>query len=192
MELPDVAIKWLVDNAANNSELACISNVSKKWREVVIKTILDQAKTSLEGGDYISRQSLLLVASMVRFLLCQQRSSDNKVESYCLTWLHPDGIEFKQLPIDPMDDSDDSDEIIYARDHRGDSPQPFAPSGQQSYAGSEEESKASRRLIRSRSPAPLLGEHINCMYQWNGYKEASEVLRPFGYANDFIRVSTNF
>jgi hypothetical protein len=202
MDLPEPAIRWLVCHVSSNAELACLSNVSKKWREIVIKTILDQAKSSLEDGGNAKRSSLLLLPSMVRFLLCHQRSSDNKVESYCLSWFHPDGIEFKQLAIDPMDDSDDEDEIMYARDHRGDSPQPFAPSGEQSYAGSEEEGKASRRH-GSRSPTPLLaavgaglrrleapGKHLNCMYQWNGYREANEVLRPFGYANDFVRVST--
>ena len=165
----------------------------------MLSTIFDQARQSLEDDSDKKPSSLLLLPSMVRFLLCQQRSFDNTLESYCVSWLHPDGIEFKPLAIDPMDDSDDDDEVMYARDHRGDSPPPFAPSGEQSYAGSEEEEKSRRQS--SRSPTPLLaavgaglrrleppGKHVNCMYQWNGYREASEILRPFGYAHEFVKV----
>jgi hypothetical protein len=138
MDLPETAIQWLVSHASSNTELARLSNVCRKWRQIAIKTVLEQAQRSLDDDESSDQpSSLLLLPSMVRFLLCQEKSVDNQVESYCLSWFHPLGIEFKQLSIDPLDDTDDSDEedeIMWSRNHRGPSPQPFAPSGRQSYA----------------------------------------------------------
>jgi hypothetical protein len=203
MTVPEGAIRWLALNASSNVELAYLSNVSRRWREIVIGTILDQAERSLKDSDDERHTPLLLLPSMVRYIMSREKSTDNKVEEYCISWFHPDGIEFMQLPLDAMDDTDygDDDQIIYAGDHRGDSPQPFAPSGEQSYAGSEEEGKSSRKR-RSRSPSALVSavgaglrrldpstSYVNCVYQWNGYKEAIEVLRPFGYSIDFVKVS---
>ena len=189
----------------------------------MVTTILDQAENSLllsgkkkkkNLGNNNASSSLLLVPSMVRYILSQKTSIDNKMEEYCICWFHPDGIEFMKLPLDAsMDDSDDDDDQVmyYSGDNhrhlsRGgeNSPQAFAPSGQQSYAGSEEEGgKVTKR--RSKSPSTLVtavgtslrrnnntndpsARYVNCVYQWNGYKEAIEVLTPFGYSIDFVKV----
>jgi hypothetical protein len=201
MSFPEPAIRWLVSHADSNAELANLSNVCREWREIAVNTVVDQAKGSLSDDAGKNPPLLLLLPSMGRSLLCKNRSTQNDFESYCLAWFHPDGIEFKQLSLDALNDSEEEDEVMYARDHRGDSPPPFAPSGAHSYAGSEEE----RKPLKRRSPTPLLtaasaglrgleppGERVNCMYQWNGYREAIEVLRPFGYAHDFVKVSKLF
>ena len=152
----------------------------------------------------------------------QQRPPDNieKEETYCVAWFHPDGIEFKQLPEDPIDDSDDEDLYtgnipyspptgIYAGDHRATSgEEAYAPSGEPSYAGCDTEGRngPTLRNHESRSPSPMVGlstpsgvpaaaaqqqprNWVSCAYQWNGYTEAIDVLRPFGYASSFVRVS---
>lgn len=207
MELPDAAIRWLVQSAANNWELACLSNVCRKWRTVAVAVVLEQGHDALNNDDH-GGSNLLLLASMVRFLLCRQRSTDYNIESFCIAWFHPLGMEIKQLSIDGNHDSDVDEEeaaAMRARDHREISPEPFAPSGGPSYAGSEEEAKGKRRAIgRSRSPTPLLAavgaglrdletqrNYANCMYQWNGYQDANEILKPFGYCSNFVNVSTN-
>jgi hypothetical protein len=213
MELPEEAIRHLVRSAGTNWELACLSNVSRKWREIAVSVILEQGHDALKGSsDADADESrLLLLPSMVRYVLCQQKSTDNDVESFCIAWFHPDGMEIKQLSLDAADASHDESETDHAdsmwpSDHRHDhSPEPFAPSGGPSYAGSEEEGKGPNRRnrVRSGSPTPLFAavgaglkklqtatEHVSCMYQWNGYKEAMDVLKPFGYARRFVEVST--
>lgn len=100
---------------------------------------------------------------------------------------------------------------IYAGDHRATSgEEAFAPSGELSYAGSDVEGRngkkgSTRRNHKTRSPAPQSAvsvsasaaahpsqqqprDWVSCVYQWNGYSEAIDVLRPFGYAPSFVRV----
>jgi hypothetical protein len=124
---------------------------------------------------------------------------DPNTETYCLTWFHPAGILSKQLPLDPMNDSDDEGDFPYLTNNRGESPQHFAPNGQESYLGSEDEKNASRRQQSSRSPTPLTAsglrrnekigdKYVSCMYQWNSYQEAKDILYPFGFSYNFIKV----
>jgi hypothetical protein len=194
MEIPDEAIRWLVRNAANNSQLAILSNTSRRFREIAISEVITQAQETLNTNGNEERD-LLLLPSMVRFLLCQ--STDNSLESFCIAWFHPEGMEIKQVALDAADDSDD-DDYMYPRDQQELSPEPFTPSGGTSYGGSEEEGKigSRRNMARSRSPGAGLRRfetpdtHVNCMYQWNSFRDAMDVLRPFGYALQFVQVST--
>ncbi len=201
MELPDSAIRLLVLHTSSNADLACISNVCRKWREVTTNTILEIARKSLDQGKDGDAMSLLLLTSMVRHVMSNEKDTNNDIESYCLAWFTPAGIRFKPLPIDPQDGSDeDGDHVMMARDHRGeDSPHAFAPGGEQLYAGSEDEKKNSRRQP-SRSSTPTVNSLnarlrragaanvINCLYQWDGLRNAEDVLAPFGYAHVFIKV----
>jgi hypothetical protein len=201
MELPEPAIRWLVENSASNEELAHLSNVSKKWRSLAVDAIINQAKKSL-NGEQESEQKLLLLPSLVRCLMRQELSDsrDRDIETYCLSWFHPDGIQSQLLPIDPTNDTDEEeDEMMRGYRQREGSPEHFAPSGQESYVGSEEE-RDSRRL-RSKSPNALAPsalsrrseksheDYVHCMYQWNSYQEANQILRPFGFSSQFIQVS---
>jgi hypothetical protein len=197
MEIPDDAIRWLVRNAANNSQLAILSNTSRRFREIAISEVITQAQETLNNNGNEAK-NLLLLPSMVRFLLCQ--STDNAVESFCIAWFHPEGMEIKQVALDAVDDSDDDDYDMYPRDQRELSPEPFTPSGGTSYGGSEEEGKigSRRNMARSRSPGgaglrrfETPDTHVNCMYQWNSFRDAMDVLRPFGYALQFVQVSTS-
>jgi hypothetical protein len=198
MELPEPAIRWLVENSASNEELARLSNVSKKWRSMVVDAIINQAKKSL-NGEQESVEELLLLPSLVRCLMRQELSDSRDIETYCLSWFHPDGIQSQLLPIDPTNDTDEEeDEMMRGYRQREDSTEVFAPSGHESYVGSEEE-KDSQRL-RTKSPnavaaSALSGrnekskDYVHCMYQWNSYQEAHQILRPFGFSSQFIQVS---
>lgn len=192
------AIRWLVEHAASNEELARLSNVSNNWRMIVGDTILDEAKKSLSGKEN-SVYSLLLLPSLVRSLMRQELADSRDVETFCLSWFHPEGIQSKQLPLDPTNDTDEEeDEMMKGYHKRGDSPEHFAPSGQESYVGSEEERSSPSRRRRSKSPNPVTAfggdekskeDYVHCLYQWNSYKEAKEILHPFGFSAQFIQVS---
>jgi hypothetical protein len=199
MELPEPAICWLVENSASNEELARLSNVSKKWRSLAVDAIINQAKKSL-NGEQESEEELLLLPSLVRCLMRQELSDSRDIETYCVSWFHPDGIQSQLLPIDPTNDTDEEDDEMMREYHqREGSPEHFAPSGQESYVGSEEE-RDSRR-VRSKSPNAVAASalarrnekshegYVPCMYQWNSYQEANQILRPFGFSSQFIQVS---
>ena len=200
MELPEPAIRWLAEHASSNTELACLSNVCKKWREIVTDALIKQAQEPPVRRDGSSK--FLLLPSLLRCVMRQELSDEQDVETYCLSWFHPDGILSKQLPLDPMDESDEEhDEIVNLQGERSHSPRHFAPSGQESYVGSEDEAKNARKY-GSRSPTPLLAglrrneisgsDYAYCLYQWNSYREAIDILCPFGYAPSFVQVSYLF
>lgn len=209
MDVPDPAICWLVSNASANGELACLSNICRKWREVVTYAILEAAKQSLDssatGNGLEKSNSLLLLPSMARYIMLQGSiapTRNSPTETYCLAWFHPMGIQFRRIPVDVMDDSDNEDQAMVEKSrYRNESPQPFVPAGGQSYAGSDEEFKGSRRQL-TRNITPTVAsinarlrrleendKYVNCLYQWNGYREPFEVLRPFGYTTSFVNVS---
>jgi hypothetical protein len=197
MELPEPAIRWLVENSASNEELARLSNVSKKWRSMVVDAIINQAKKSL-NGEQESVEELLLLPSLVRCLMRQELSDSRDIETYCLSWFHPDGIQSQLLPIDPTNDTDEEeDKMIRGYRQREGSPEHFAPSGHESYVGSEEERDSRNFRSKLENAASALSrrneksheDHVHCMYQWNSYQEANQILRPFGFSSQFIQVS---
>lgn len=209
MEVPEPLIRWLVLNSSSNRELARFSNVCRRWRTIAVETLAQEATAAKKlDKDKDQRQDMaLLLPSMLRYLAAGNKAADEARETYCLSWFHPSGILFKQLPLDGMDDSEngESHTVAMARDHRGDdSPRPFAPSGQQSYAGSEEERKSSRRQQNRSVTSSLISltkrlrsleetdRYVNCLYQWNGFSEAFQVLQPFGYEHDFVEVSCSW
>jgi len=186
-------------------ELANVSNVCGKWRKIVADSILEVARNSLNDHEDDERRNLLLLPSMVRFVMCNEKKTDNEIETYCLAWFTPTGIRFKQLSIDPQDDSDDEeDQPGYDRlqtEKNLDLPREFAPGGEHLYAGSEDESKKKK----NRKPSgrlPLLNSlkatnlqqttddqsFVNCLYQWDGLRDPQEILRPFGYSASFVEV----
>lgn len=199
MELPDSAIQLLVLFASSNTDLASLSNVCRKWREITTKSILDLSRNSLQTGDEEGPTSLLLVASMVRYLMSNEKDTNNDLESYCLAWFTPSGIRFKSLHIDPRDNSDLEDQVQTRIDYQNeDPPQGFAPAGELPYAGSEDEKMNSRRQP-SRSATPTVNSlsarlqragspnTVNCLYQWDGLRNPEDVLAPFGYAHVFLK-----
>ena len=200
MEVPDLAIKWVVRYASSNSDLAAVSNVCKKWRQIAVQVVLEQGAEAVNNSssedqrETKQKDKLLLLPSMIRYLISQEKSTDNETESYCIAWFHPDGMEIKQLSIDEDEDDSESDDYY------------FAPNGGAGYAGSDnEKKKGSSRRRRSKSPAPLMATvslglrqqedkntQMSCMYQWNGYKEAMDVLRPFGFETRFVEVRSKY
>lgn len=190
MELPEPAIKWLAQHSSSNTELACLSNVCERWREIVAAALLEVAAKPVDQDE---SSKFLLLPSLLRSLMRQELEDEQDVETYCLSWLHPEGMLSQQLAVDPMDESDvDIDDIKSLRGERPASPQHFAPSGHESYVGSEDEAtKKSRKqgpLLAKLRRNELSGSNlVYCLYQWNSYKEATDILRPFGYSPTFVR-----
>lgn len=294
---PNVAVRWMIQHTSSNVELATVSNVCRRWREIASKTILEellldtvsgavveveeednnknndesdvQTKTKEKNtmarnntGHSPSYLSSLLLPSTAALLASytqyhQQQRAPMKIdtkreetnETYCVAWFHPDGIEFKQLALDGNDNDENNTNHfggrpgtrgIYAGDHRVTSgEEAFAPSGELFYVGSDHgreegigrhKGEQFRRNQSHRSPLPVphsssfpvvgtstIGspqiqnsstsmvpasnllqqrqqskDRVSCVYQWNGYTEVMDILRPFGYAPSFVRVSLIF
>ena len=196
MGVPEVAVRWLLRYAENNSELATLSNVCRSWRANAVAMVLELAQESLDSIKLEGPTSMLLLPSMVKCLLRSSEDDMVSADTFCIAWFDPSGMETRAVPLTAnySDDDDDSDDGL-------EDSEPFAPQGGASYAGSEEEGSR-RRRGRSRSPTPLLAavsaglrrvevptKQARCLYQWNGYREAVDVLRPFGYSSSFVKVS---
>jgi hypothetical protein len=208
MEVPDYCVHWLAVNASSNVELSTISNVCRKWRKIATDSILELARNSLSLDEDSEPPNFLLLPSMVRFVMSKGRKTNNEIETYCLAWFTPAGIRFKQLSIDPQDDSEDEEEPGSARVQTGkgfdsESPRQFAPGGEHLYAGSEDESKKknhrrpSSRIQSLNSLNAKLQQStgdnafVNCLYQWDGLQSPEEVLGPFGYSSAFVEVGVS-
>lgn len=220
---PYVAVRWIIRNVSSNVELATLSNVCRRWREIVSKTILEEIAVVVVVGENEednhshnnnddddesdlhakkkatssnvthsrSHLSSLLLPSTASLLardaqdhhqeaLMKVGTKEEIHETYCVAWFHPDGIEFKQLPLDENDDDDNNNHNdgnvfggrsavsgVYAGDHRVTSgEEAFAPSGELSYVGSdhggaEGKGRNNGQHFRrnhhhqSRSPAPM-------------------------------------
>ena len=114
-----IALKWFVRHACNsNVQLAVISNVCRRWRQVALDAVTTEASAlaASAGGHIIAveskgRSSLrrLLLTDMARELLIRQnneRENDAKETyshpmqqkyngdgSFCLAWFAPTGIQ---------------------------------------------------------------------------------------------------
>ncbi|CAJ1933754.1 unnamed protein product [Cylindrotheca closterium] len=198
IDLPAPAFRWLLENAASNEELASISNVCRSWREKISDEIWKQVENSAEEdiGKRESAQHILLLPSILRCIIRDDLVDKGSSETFCLSWFHPYGIQTRRIPLNPAYDTEDEDDKMDYRGHRRiGSPNHFAPSGQTSYVGSEEEGKPGDRKGNSRMIASVGSRHnrrpkceyVHCMYQWDSHKEATEVLRPFGFTSSFVK-----
>ena len=162
--VPSVAIRWAVHNTNTNVELASLSNVSRRWREIVAECVVETG--SLDSNDKRTPAPLLpsgftrlLLPSLIRYFCAShsnrrppqlgeetERVDEEDNETYCVAWFHPDGIRSKRLP------------------SQNPSPGISEERGQQ-------------------------GHDVCILYQWDGYSEAVDILKPFGYSRSFLGVS---
>lgn len=191
--IPPIAIRWtIVHSVTSNAELATLSNVNRQWRQVV-QTVLLELAVSEPTDD----RPILLLESMIRRLL-QQETTEK--ETFCAAWFHPSGIQ--QLTVSTKAPLDDDESLTSQNNAHTSVSEPFAPSGGQTYEGSEEERRSSRSRVRSkrrnrsRSPASqsvrwskpedLLETEVVCSQEWLGLRQAVDVLAPFGYDPAFV------
>jgi hypothetical protein len=135
-------------------------------------------------------------------------------DTYCVAWFHPEGIEFMQLPFEGDSNSDAERSFstgCYASmqvgDHQMEEDESYFPMSCEDNGKIGTPWSRSGSGRRSRSPPPIRGfqnrnagsgkqsrnqpshekQLVSCVYQWNGYGQAVDILRPFGYSSLFIR-----
>lgn len=175
MEVPVAFIEWWTEFATSNVDLARLSNVNRAWRRIVIRALLEQAQKK-------DNNTLLLLPSMIRAILSEDTAiKQGGNDTFCAAWFHPAGIQIQQMAV--VDD-------VWEHEAAG-SGGMFAPSGVPFYEGSEEEQLTGRfgiRTIPRRGRTPHRQEGPLCSHEWQGYREAIDVLEPFGFAPYFVEV----
>ena len=93
--------------------------------------------------------------------LHQQKQNTTQGNNFCLAWFAPSGIQTISVSLD----DDDDDEYDVEQDNIG--------------------SERGRTVSINANSC----KRVTCCPEWRGYRHATEVLIPFGYATDFVRVS---
>jgi hypothetical protein len=216
--VPEAAIRWVVRFCASNAELARLSNVSRSWRRLVQQVLWeavvaaaaappatgdprreqaageqdapDRGDDDAEGAERRSccgaaanplpPVSRLLLPCMMRRALeaavgdggldgaaavgrDDDRDDDRDGETYCVAWFAPEGIQTVRLGV--------GDE----RADEGGAAAPAVPAAANRY--------------RPRGRAGSVGKSVVLCPEWRGYRDAAQVLRPFGYADHFVRAA---
>lgn len=219
-----IALTWFLHNACtSNVELAIVSNVCRRWREVaamaVVAVVAADGNGNGNGGgrkiidapSLTSEPSLqfasstmsihplhssciqrLLISDMARELVvvayrqakqCKQDKSQNSGKqltgrgntnteegNFCLAWFAPSGIQTISVSVD--DGADDEIDCIEENN-----PPEFNERGKH---------KLNEKQTNGRKKDKT-GNHVICCPEWRGYRHATEVLFPFGYATCFIK-----
>lgn len=209
--VPIPAIKWILHNdCTSNVHLSTLANVCKTWRDiccnaVVVEAIssagLDIPDTALVGSEgslavvkelqVHDRNNLpcltltpdstlrgLYLTDMARELLVRQGSilkpdteqSSSTDGNFCLAWFAPSGIQITAVSLDDEEDDDSQESDGF----------------QFNFACVPKEVKVQKKQqkLKRQSSNPS----VSCCKEWRGYRHATEVLTPFGYATSFLRV----
>lgn len=212
-----VAITWFLRNAcASNAQLAVVSNVCRRWRQFAVGVVASEAvaladgkrepskiSSAVEEGNAVEPNEVdttsankpsfssirrLLITDMARELLARQHQEqnqsngnaattttsatqnehtmhlhDNAEGNFCLAWFAPSGI--KTISVSLGDDVDDDDE------------------------GMNDQTTTTQNHQNRRGRKVNTGRSVTCCTEWRGYRHATEVLIPFGFSTNFIRVS---
>eukprot|EP00934_Nitzschia_sp_Nitz4_P001094 Nitzschia sp. Nitz4//scaffold48_size128905//66811//70204//NITZ4_003600-RA/size128905-augustus-gene-0.7-mRNA-1//1//CDS//3329552982//1094//frame0 len=163
MSIPLEVVRWLVLHSTSNKEVATLSNVSHEWAQVVADAILEIAEVNAPDSDV----HLLLFPSMIKALMAGNFSQVAKEsnETYCLAWFEPNGILTTPVSLYPEDASEDEFDSYFGFDDN---------------LPSRNKTRPSKTKNEENTPC-------ECIYQWNGYREAHEVLSPFGYTRSFVK-----
>ena len=201
--IPDVAIQWIVQySCETNSNLAAVSNVNRKWRALahavirdMLSSVIDSSKTSIDSDVSESRISLTQYKYLSRLLLPEMaleiirkfhttKQTDflkNQNEaSFCLAWFPPEGIQVQKINVDAY-----SDEELFSSD------------GSDEFGKSSDDDNEEMAFYRERLQQranELKSGHFNngfitsCSHEWQGYRDAINVLAPLGFSTMFIQV----
>mmetsp|Transcript_3887 Transcript_3887/g.6099 ORF Transcript_3887/g.6099 Transcript_3887/m.6099 type:complete len:455 (-) Transcript_3887:77-1441(-) len=91
MEVPTVALQWVIQDVSSNVELANLTNVSKRWRQEVQSFITTYPN---------AMSSQLLLPSLAKHIIDGEGG-----DAFCATWLPPEGIQTVPVPSSPMEGS---------------------------------------------------------------------------------------
>ena len=94
----------------------------------------------------------------------QKQNNIQSNNNFCLAWFAPSGIQTISVSLD----DDDDDEYDAEQDNIG--------------------NERGRTVSINANSC----KRVTCCPEWRGYRHATEVLIPFGYSTDFVRVSLLF
>ena len=214
-----IVVTWFLNHACtSNTELGIISNVCQRWRDIAISSVASEAiamtqydedgdadnmSVELDSGEgtpppqsttkgkpsSLIRQ--LMITDMARELITRKQYEQSKItnsttsssstqnnnnphhmmhqqkqnttqgNNFCLAWFAPSGIQTISVSLD----DDDDDEYEAEQDNIG--------------------TERGRTVSINANSC----KRVTCCPEWRGYRHATEVLIPFGYATDFVRVS---
>jgi len=112
----------------------------------------------------------LLLPSIIRYVKDGKDQNNpryftsNSTDTFCAAWFHPDGIQTVEVPIDPLHNSTAT----------GTSRISLLYSGKIVRGGQRNRNGINNRNIRD-----------SC-YEWRGYRNADQILAPFGYSKLFV------
>ena len=112
----------------------------------------------------------LFLTDMARELIVRHENltqSSNTNGNFCLAWFAPSGIQITTVSLEDEEDMD-----------RNAHNSPEFSFDFTSIGGERGEQKRSSISVPS----------VSCCREWRGYRHATEVLAPFGYASSFVRV----
>eukprot|EP00547_Thalassionema_nitzschioides_P005283 CAMPEP_0194218770 /NCGR_PEP_ID=MMETSP0156-20130528/24514_1 /TAXON_ID=33649 /ORGANISM="Thalassionema nitzschioides, Strain L26-B" /LENGTH=577 /DNA_ID=CAMNT_0038948237 /DNA_START=171 /DNA_END=1904 /DNA_ORIENTATION=+ len=145
VEVPAVAIQWVIQTTPSNIELARLSNVSKRWSKEVQSFTASYPNAMMPS---------LLLPSLARYVMNmdeEKRHESEHPDTFCATWLHPNGIQTVPVSTSPIQTN--GSHLSYGKG-------------------------------RARSNGENSSKH--CCFEWRGYRNASQVLSPFGYSKRFV------
>ena len=205
-DLPYVAIKWVILNCTSDTELATLSNVSKRWRRIVTKEIISFVTSITDCG--ADQSSVTDNAIDNEKIAASSPSSFNKTLKNLATLplfsLILPSMLIERLKLDSMNVADTKQSHLRVhQDFRKDSIQDrfclawFHPAGIQlaDLSASKKFSNKNwhERIIPCIPPEQILSNtssaNDSCVLEWRGYRNAEEILRPFLYCKLFIQVS---
>jgi hypothetical protein len=174
----DIAVFWILEHCSlSNFQLAVMSNVCKKWREIVTfhlkKHFQESLCSSRVNNNYIRRLLLPDMALeigkrrlMAMGMTCPSLELDSPC--FCVAWFHPRGIKIKTVDLsETFNDSSEEDKN----------------EGLFTY-------KAHLRKIREekiQQKSKSSSEFKTVADEWQGYQNAMDVLLPLGYSTAFVR-----
>jgi hypothetical protein len=179
--VPDVAVHWMLDHLGmTNVQLAAVSNVCRKWREIVtvnLKKKIEDAILNDSAQQKRDQMYGLLLPDMAleigkrRLIAIGVKSPTLDLDSpcFCVAWFHPRGIKIKTVDLSENLDDSSSDE-------------------RQEWEGIMSYKNHLRKTKEKFHHKPKTSSEFKTVAdEWQGYQNAMDVLLPLGYCTAFVR-----
>lgn len=198
-----IALTWFLQNVCtSNVELAIVSNVCRRWREVAVVAVVavasnDGRKKVIDAPSSSSSEPTSPLSSStgnnpqpsscIRRLLITDMAREAGVAYHQSRQKQGNLRNCKQLNGCDNAEAEDSNFCLAW----------FAPSGIQTMAVSTDDEtdnddddldKQTQQTNGRGEKKDNTGNPVVCCPEWRGYRHATEVLFPFGYTTCFIRV----
>jgi len=178
--VPGVALQWILNySCSSNTDLATLTNVCRPWREITLEYLKGHFDATLEGpqqkihplqGLLLPDMALEIAKRRMTGMKMPSHLLEQESDAFCLAWFHPRGIKIRTVDLaENFEDSsssssdEDKDEMLSYKFHL---------------------KKATRKL---KTRGKMSSEFKTTAEEWQGYRNATDVLFPFGYSTAFVR-----